>query len=134
MALTPKQEKFCQCIVSGMTGKDSYIAAYDTKAGDATIYTESTRLLARKEIQDRITALRKPLEIKAVTSAISERDRKRAVLWHIIETGDDNAKCRALDILNRMDAEYVNINHNIEEKTDISHIDMDTLKQLTGHV
>ena len=46
--LTPKQEKFCQCIVSGMCGKDAYIAAYDHHGGDRTAYNEANILLKRK--------------------------------------------------------------------------------------
>ena len=130
--LTEKQEKFCQCIVSGMSGKDSYYAAYDTVCNENTASREAMKLLEREDVQARLTELRKPLENHARTQALTERERKRAVLWEIIQTGDDNAKCRALDILNKMDAEYININHNIEEKTDISHIDIDKLKQLAG--
>ena len=116
MALTPKQEKFCQCIVSGMSGKESYQTAYNSTS-DNSAMIESTKLLARDDIQEKITALRKPLETVAQTQAISEREKKRAVLWDIIQSGDDNAKCRALDILNKMDMEYININKNIEIDT-----------------
>lgn len=134
MGLTEKQERFCRCIVSGKTGKDSYIEAYDSKGSEQNAYNEASKLLAREDIQARLSVLRKPLEEHARATAISERERKKAVLWDIIERGDDNAKCRALDILNKMDAEYININKNIEETPKLDNLDMDTLLKLSNGV
>ena len=73
--LTPKQEKFCQCIVSGMSGKDAYIAAYDHHGGDRTAYNESNILLKRNDITKRIKELQVPLINHAVNTAISEREK-----------------------------------------------------------
>ena len=130
--LTPKQEKFCQCIVSGMSGKDSYIAAYENNSNDNTAYKEAMKLLDREDVQARIKDLRKPLELQAKTTALSERDRKRAVLWEIINTGDNNDKCRAMDILNKMDSEYLNINVNkTDSGVDLKNIDLNALKALS---
>ena len=118
-----------------MSGKDSYIAAYDTKCGDNTAYVEANRLLNREDIQKRVSELRKPLEEQAVNVAISERERKRAVLWDIIANGDNNDKCRALDILNKMDAEYINVNVNKNESpVTLDNIDLKTLKTLTDGI
>ena len=132
MALTPKQEKFCQCIVSGMTGKDSYYAAYDTTCNENTASREAMKLLERDDVQERLSELRKPLENHARTVALTEREKKRAVLWEIIETGDNAAKCRALDILNKMDAEYINITRNIDDGAKLEGLDMDTLLKLSS--
>ena len=132
MALTPKQEKFCQCIVSGMSGKESYITAYDTKGNDNTVYVESTRLLDREDIQARIKALSKPLETKAIASALSEREKKRAWLWSMIENAtNDSDKIRAMDILNKMDSEYINIQRIEKDETPISELDTNKLIELT---
>ena len=129
MALTEKQKAFCREYFSnGGNGTQAYLAAYDSNS-EQSASIESSRLLVREDIQEYLNTLNKPLERKA----ISERERKRAVLWDIIQTGDNNDKCRAMDILNKMDAEYINVNHNItESKTDISSIDLDKLKQLAG--
>lgn len=133
MALTPKQEKFCQCIVSGMSGKDSYITAYDTKAGDNTIYTEVTRLLDRKDIQKRLDTLRKPLEHAAQAKALSERERIKEKLWEIINNPDanDSDRIRSCDVLNRMNAEYINIQRIEKDETPISELDTNKLIELT---
>ena len=118
-----------------MTNKDSYITAYESKGSDQNAWNEAGKLLAREDIQARLAVLRKPLEEYARTTAITERDRKKAVLWEIIERGDDNAKCRALDILNKMDAEYVNITKNIDDNAEkLSGLDMDTLVKLSKGV
>ena len=130
--LTPKQEKFCQCIVSGMSGKDSYIAAYDCNSDNAAMI-ESTKLLKRDDITQRLIELRKPIENLAQTQAISEREKKREWLWNMINNAaNDNDKLRAMDILNRMDAEYMNINVNKNDSSvDLNTIDLSTLKTLS---
>lgn len=129
--LTPKQEKFCRCIVSGMSGKDSYMAAYDCK-GDRTAYNEANVLLKRDDISARIAELSIPVQNHARNVAISEREKKRAVLWNIIETGTPADQCRALDILNRMDAEYLNVNLNKTDTTvNLENIDLNALRTLS---
>ena len=130
--LTPKQEKFCQCIVSGMSGKDSYITAYENNSNDNTAYKEAMKLLDREDIQARIKDLRKPLELHAKTTALSEREKKRAWLWNMIENAtNDSDKIRAMDILNRMDSEYINIQRIEKDDTPISELDTDKLIELT---
>ena len=130
--LTPKQEKFCQCIVSGMSGKDSYITAYENNSNDNTAYKEAMKLLEREDIQARIKDLRRPLELHAKTTALSEREKKRKWLWNMIENAtSDSDKIRAMDILNRMDSEYINIQRIEKDETPISELDTDKLIELT---
>ena len=132
--LTPKQEKFCQCIVSGMSGKDSYIAAYDCN-NERVARNEAPKLLQRDDVSKRIQEMSIPLQNHAVNTAISEREKKRTIIWSRIEecinNGDDTAIARYMDILNKMDAEYINVNHNIEDSsTDLNNIDTTTLLKL----
>ena len=132
--LTPKQEKFCQCIVSGMSGKDSYYAAYDTKCNDKTAYSEAIRLLSRDDVMKRLEELRLPLENHAKTQALADRDTKREWLWSIINdpNKDDNNRLRAMDILCKVDAEYTNISVNHNESTlSLKDLDITTLKTLS---
>jgi hypothetical protein len=133
--LTSKQENFCINIVAGMNGKDSYMAAYQNKSNDNTAYKESMKLLSRSDIQDRIKELRKPLELQAQTKALTERDKKKAIIWEELDNAreqqDHVAIARYLDILNKMDQEYININKDIsEDKTNIESLDTDTLSKL----
>lgn len=131
MSLTPKQQKFCQCIVSGMSGKDSYMTAYNCNS-DHTAYQESYILLQREDIKEYIATLKKPIE----KQVISDRQKKRKFLWDVIndEKQSMNDRLRATDLLNKMDSEYIQTTHNINEsKTNISGLDTDTLKQLISN-
>ena len=133
MALTPKQEKFCRCIVSGMSGKDSYLTAYNCNS-DTTAYQESYVLLQRDDIKEYISTLKKPIEQHAIDTAINEREKKRQWLWHMVETAEsDSDRLRAMDILNKMDSEYININRNIQDdQTAISNLDTNTLRLIAN--
>ena len=130
--LTPKQEKFCECIVGGMSGKDAYITAYNSSGSDQNAYNESSKLLAREDIQERLKVLRKPLEEHVRTTIISEREKKRAWLWNMIENANnDSDRIRAMDILNKMDSEYINIQRIEKDETPISELDTNKLIELT---
>lgn len=62
MALTPKQEKFCQNIVSGMNNSDAYRAAYNCEnMGDPTINNNAYVLMQDNDIAVRIEQLRLPI-------------------------------------------------------------------------
>lgn len=135
MALTAKQRKFCENIVSGMSGKDAYINAYDTKASDQVIRNESNKLLSRDDITEHIEVLRKPLQNHFNNTVISEREQRKQLIneriLDCVNRDDDAAIARYMDILNKMDGEYVNINKNIEEHThDIQNVDTTTLLRL----
>lgn len=132
MALTAKQEKFCQNIVKGMTYKDAYIDAYNSKGCDQNAYNEGSKLMLREDIQQRVKVLSKPLEEIAQQQALTEREKKRAVLWNIINTGSPADQCRAMDILNKMDMEYTQVNITKTDSTvNLAKVDLDMLKSLT---
>lgn len=62
MALTPKQEKFCQGIVSGMNQSDAYRFAYDvTDMLPTTVNNEAYVLMQSHDITARIEHLKKPI-------------------------------------------------------------------------
>ena len=126
--LTEKMKSFCREYVSnGGNGTQAYLAAYNGKS-EVAASIESSKLLKRDDITKYIAALNKPLE----NAAINEREKKRKVLWDIIENGDNNDKCRAMDILNKMDAEYANININKnEDSINLKNIDINMLKSLS---
>lgn len=136
MALTPKQEKFCQCVVSGMSYKDSYLSAYNWNGSDKGALEESARMAVREDIQERIRELQKPIVTAIKADAVNEYDRIKTLCWERITecqaNGDDTAIARYMDILNKMLGNYVNINRNIEDKqADIIQLDTDTLKKLS---
>ena len=130
--LTEKMKAFCrEYVKNGGNGTQAYLIAYDSKNPQVAA-NESNKLLYRDDITEYIKSLNKPLENRIT----SEREKKRRILWDFIENTNvsDNDRLKALDLLNKMDAEYININRNIEQKTDISSLDAETLKKLSNGV
>jgi phage terminase small subunit len=134
MALTPKQEKFCECIVSGMTGKDSYLTAYDCTS-DRVALNESNVLLKRDDITERIKELRKPVLNHAQNTAISETERIKRILWEEIENArtqqDHAAVARYADQLNKLNGAYKD-NTAIENDNTLDGMDTSKLLKLVG--
>lgn len=124
--LTEKQKNFCREYIANQgNGTEAYISVYNTKNRQIAM-NESSLLLKRKDINDYLKQLSIPLENKA----ISERQKKRTILWSMIENPNtkDTDKCRAMDILNKMDLEYKTI---IEEKSiDLSDLSTDEIKDM----
>ena len=133
MALTEKQKNFCREYFSnGGNGTQAYLAAYDSTS-EVSAGIEASRLLKQENIQEYLASLNKPLNDRA----ISEREKKRSILWEFINNPSvsDGDRLRAMDLLNKMDAEYININKNIDEnKSDITHLDIEALKKLSEDV
>jgi phage terminase small subunit len=135
MALTPKQEKFCQCIVSGMSGKDSYLAAYDCSS-DRVALNESNVLLKRDDITERIQEIRKPVLNHAVNTAISETERIKAILWEELENArtqqDHTAIARYTDQINKLNNAYKDNNIVEDNNNDIGSLDTTKLLRIVG--
>lgn len=132
--LTPKQEKFCRCIVSGMSAKDSYMESYNSQSESAAMI-EGMKLLKRDDVTARIKELSKPIETLAQTTALSERERIKNILWErlqrAIEREDDTVIVKITDQINRMNAEYINVNRNIDDTPDkLDDLDIDALKAI----
>ena len=136
MALKPKQEKFCQCIVAGMSGKDSYLTAYETQCSSNTAYVEANRLLLREDIQDRIKNLRKPIEEAVQIKSISARDKQISEIQERIEIckakEDENSLIRYYDMLNKIYALYGKEDTQTKPDTSIDKLDTETLQKLSG--
>lgn len=134
MSLTTKQETFCQNVIKGMSYKDAYIDAYNSKGSDQNAYNEGSKLMLREDIQERLKVLRKPLEDVAKTTAITDREKKRNFLWEVIhdETQAMSDRLRAVDLLAKIDQEYTNVNVNKTESTlTLEGLDLTALKTLS---
>ena len=134
LTLTPKQEKFCQCIVSGMSGKDSYLTAYDCNS-DRVALNESNVLLKRDDITERIQELRKPVLNHAQNTAISETERIKRILWEEIENArqqqDHAAIARYTDQLNKLNNAYKDTT-TIDNDNTLDNMDTSKLLKLVG--
>ena len=138
MALTPKQEKFCRGIASGMSAKDAYIAAYDTKAKDTTIYVESSKLMLNEEIQRKIKALMKPLEEKAQLESVNARQKQIDFILERIEIckvkDDEPSLIRWSDQLNKLLNLYKDDTPMEEKQNNLAAVNTDTLNKLINAV
>lgn len=134
--LTEKQKKFCHNLIAGMTAKDSYLSAYDSKAKATTAYSESTKLLRDKRIQDYLTTLRAPLEQLAQSNSLSAREQQLAFInsriQHCIDVDDEQSLIRYTDMLNKMHGLYKEADTTKSEQLPLDNLDTDKLIKLIG--
>lgn len=105
--LTPKQEKFCQCIaLENMTKTDAYKTAYDaSNSTDKTANEKGCRLASQGKIQARIQELRG----QVMSSKIMTAQERLEWLTQVIQSNSESTKNRltAAEIMNKMQGEYV---------------------------
>ena len=134
MALTPKQEKFCQCVASGMSYKDAYINSYDTKGKESTIFTESGKLAIREDIQERIKTLQKPLEEAAKIQGLNKKEERIQFILERIELckkkEDETSIIRYTDMLNKIDNLYKENDEQKENDNTLTNIDTSVLARI----
>lgn len=111
--LTTKQEKFIQNIVKGMSQREAYKDAYNAKGmSDNAIDREASLLMKNPKLTQRhkelVGMIAKPTIMTAqerlefLTGIINNKQREQD------ETPADlNTKIRAIDIMNKMQGEYV---------------------------
>lgn len=104
--LTPKQEAFVQNIIQGMNQADAYRSAYNCKnMSDNAIYVNASKLAADDKVALRIKELRDQL---AKPSIMTAQERLEWLTQRIDDDEVDiNAKLKAIDIMNKMQGEYV---------------------------
>ena len=68
MALTPKQEKFAQCVADGMTQADAYRTAFDVRptTKPESVIRSASELMSDPNISSRVAELRQQLSEKAL--------------------------------------------------------------------
>ena len=104
--LTAKQEKFVQNIIAGMSQADAYREAYDTKRmSDKSVWENASRLMNNVKVTARITELREQLAKHTIMSAQSRLEWLTKLIEN--EEEDANVKLKAIDIMNKMQGEYV---------------------------
>ena len=104
--LTPKQEKFVQSLIQGMSQADAYRSAYATKnMSDKTIHEAASRLVADSKVSARLAELRQQTTKETIMSA----QKRLEWLTGLIEDKDVSIgdKLRAADIMNKMQGEYI---------------------------
>ena len=104
--LTPKQEVFVQNLVKGMSQADAYRSAYNTQnMSDKTIHEAASRVVADSKVSARLFELRNAIAQGAIMSA------QKRLEWLTERINDEdvdiNAKLKAVDLMNKMQGEYV---------------------------
>lgn len=104
--LTPKQEKFVQGIIDGMSQADAYRAAYNcSRMTDKTIWESASKLVNDTKVATRLSELRDRITSEKIMSAQKRSEWLTELIQN--EDADINAKLKAVDILNKMSGEYV---------------------------
>ena len=120
--LTDKQEKFCINVVSGMTLCDAYKNSYDAEnMKDDTIYSKACLLAKEDKIRARIDELRKEARTDKIMTAAQRKEWLTDMIMKDIEASRTD-KLKALDILNKMDGEYI---EKIKAEVDITNMVVD---------
>ncbi len=130
--LTQKQKNFCHAYARCNNATQAYLEAYDTES-EENAKRQGSVLLRRDDITEYLKEINQP----TINKIVNEREKKRQIIWDRIniclEKGDETAIARYMDILNKMDAEYVNINRNIDDNSEkLSGLDIEQLKEIIG--
>lgn len=121
--LTPKQVKFVQGIIEGMSQAEAYRSAYSCKnMSDNAIYREASVLLKDPKISQRVSELREQLMKEKIMSAqerlelltrIAKGEEPDKVMrfvngeWSVLEVPTSlKARQNAIDLMNKMTGEY----------------------------
>jgi hypothetical protein len=115
MALTPKQEKFAQCVADGMTQADAYRAAFNVSP-DSKIQTaikRASELMLDGDISGRVAELRERLTQKALWT----REMSVQALLTAYQEGNASVKVSAVKELNAMHG------FNAAKKVDVTNSD-----------
>ena len=135
MALTVKQENFCNYIATGKEQRESYMLAYDCNS-KAAASVESTKLLKRDDITERIKELRRPIINLQQNQAISDRQQQIDFIKERIEIckakEDENSLIRWSEQLNRIYALYKDTEQDKAQENTVTQLDTSTLLKLTG--
>jgi phage terminase small subunit len=104
--LTAKQEAFVHNIIQGMSQADAYRSAYSCKnMSDNAIYREASVLLDNPKVSQRLKELRDELAKPSIMSAQERMEWLTRLIQNEEEGTSD--KLKAIDIMNKMQGEYV---------------------------
>ena len=103
--LTPKQEKFVHNMIKGMSQRQAYKDAFKSKYSEKAIDEKACVLFNSEKVQKRYRELLDKIDKKAIMSAKERQEWLTNVIKD--ENTDINAKLKAIDIFNKMTAEYV---------------------------
>jgi hypothetical protein len=101
VSLTPKQEKFAQCIADGMSQADAYRSAFDVRptTKPETVVQMASRLASDRNVSARVEELKAALSAKALWT---REDSVRTLIGVIQGDGKASDTVSAVKELNAM--------------------------------
>lgn len=113
--LTPKQEKFAQCVADGMSQAEAYRTAFNVGANTKpeTAIKRANELMRKGDVSGRVAELREKLTQKALWT----REMSVAALLGAYQEGNASAKVAAVKELNAMHG------FNAAQKVDLTNSD-----------
>ncbi len=132
--LTAKQKAFADEYIKCNNATEAYKKIYNCENSSyQTIRTNAHIVLNSDAVQDYLKTLTEHIQKEVVTTVIMDRQKKKDIINQRIrkcmETGDDAAIARYIDILNKMDAEYIQKTENVNTNTVLTNLDTDKLKE-----
>lgn len=107
MALTQKQENFCLEYIKCSNASEAYKKCYNVEnMKPESIYRKATELMANGTITARLQEIRNKAEAKAIITLEQRKELLSRFAW---EEEPDKAM-KAMDLLNKMEAVYVQKN------------------------
>lgn len=103
--LTNEQEKFAQCVaLDGMNQSDAYREVFDVADWKpSSIWTEASVMASNPKVAQRIEELKAQVVSPKIMTAIQRKEK----LTEHANNEDPNVSMKAIDLLNKMDGEYV---------------------------
>jgi len=109
MALTPKQEKFCQSVASGMNNSDAYRSAYNCEGMQPeTINNNAYKLTQDNDIATRIEQLRLPIAERVGRTLEQHIERLMKLGEHGESLDKVEAAIKAEELIGKVLGFYVN--------------------------
>ena len=137
MALTSKQEYFCRLVASGKDYTTAYLTAYDWNGSKSGAANEGLILANKPEVQEKIKALIKPMEIAAQKESVNARQKQikfiESRIEHCLNTGDEQSIIRYTDMLNKINALYKENDTVEKDNNNLETIDTSRLFKLVAN-
>ena len=135
MALTPKQEKYVQGLVAGLSQRQAYIQAYSTKnMKDTTIDNNAYKLMQNNEISTRYNELMEEHKSKALWTREEAVNKLKWLYKQAIKSiedqdegyvrqGTSSALLGAIQELNKLEDLYPSDKHQVEHIGQVNFVD-----------
>lgn len=133
--LTEKERVFARAIVDGKTQYEAYCIAYDTNTDRrATVDCNASIVANKPHVKEFIARERERKEKALEYVEIDDKQKRINLIWERIaycqETGNDAAIARYLDMLAKMNGDYINITKDITDDKPLANMSTADLQAL----